>query len=227
MLGSIDVLLLFGLAALAGVIDAMAGGGGLLTIPGLMAFGLDPLTAMATNKCQGVFGTAAATLRFWRAGQLPISELKIAAGVSFVAAALGAYAVTWVDATTLKHAVPVALLLVAGWVAVSPRLGNVPQRARLSAAAYVAVVVTCIGFYDGFLGPGTGSFFALSGVALLGLTLTQATARAKLLNLMSNAGPLLFFMAAGYVVWPVAGIMLVGNIAGGWLGAHLVVQYGA
>lgn len=219
-------VLLFILALVAGTIDAMAGGGGLLNIPGLMATGLDAVPAMATNKFQGVFGTAAAAYRFWREGKLVLKQCLAGAALAFFGSVLGAYAVTQVAPDNLKLFIPFLLMAIAFWVLLSPRLGDVDARPRLSLRAYTVLFTPLIGFYDGFLGPGAGSFFALSMVFFLGLKLDIATARAKFFNFMSNLGPLLFFLFAGKIVWPFALVMTAGNIIGGNLGARLVITYG-
>lgn len=217
---------LFALAIIAGTIDAMAGGGGLMTIPGLMAFGLDPVTAMATNKFQGSFGTAAATWRFWREGKLDIKKYAGGAALAFIGSVLGAYAVTQINPEQLKSLIPFLLMGIAFWVLFSPKLGEVDAKPRMAAATYMLFLIPLFGFYDGFLGPGTGSFFALSMVFLLGLKLDEATARAKLYNFMSNLGPLLFFLFAGKIMWLYAAVMTIGNIIGGNIGAKLVITHG-
>lgn len=218
--------MLFVLAIAAATIDAMAGGGGLLTVPGLLATGLDPVTALGTNKFQGTFGALSATYRFWRAGKLDLKKYLPTAFFAFAGGLLGAFTVTIIDPGILKNIIPFLLIAIAIWVLFSPKLGDVAGHAILSWPVYIGFLIPFIGFYDGFLGPGAGSFYALSAVALLGLKLDEATARAKLYNFMSNFAPLLFFVFEGKVFWPYAGVMALGNIIGGQIGARAVLHHG-
>jgi uncharacterized protein len=217
---------LFALAFVAGTIDAMAGGGGLLTLPGLMATGIPPVSALATNKFQAIFSSLSATLHFWRCGRLNPAALWRPALLSMLGAGFGAAAVTFVDPGVLKVLVPFLLIGVCAWLVVSPRLGKSEGKALISFAATGFTLVPLVGFYDGFCGPGTGTFFAMGLVALLGLTLDQATMQAKLYNFMSNLGALLFFLVAGHIYWRAGIVMAVGMTLGGTAGAKLVLRHG-
>ena len=225
-LSLVTLLGLFVIALVAGTIDAMAGGGGLLCLPGLLAAGLAPIAASATNKMQSVFGSFSAAWHFWREGRLSLKEQWLPAAASFVGAVAGAASLAALDPQFLKRLIPFLLMAVALWLLLSPGLGRVRRRARLSERTLALTVVPAIGCYDGFLGPGTGTFFALSAVALLGVTLEEATVRAKLYNFMSNLGALSFFLLGGHIVWPVAAVMAVGQVVGGSLGARLVLKHG-
>jgi len=225
-LSLVTLLWLFGIALVAGTIDAMAGGGGLLCLPGLLAAGLDPLAASATNKLQSVFGSFSATLHFWREGRLRLREHVVPAAASFFGALLGAASLAALDPQFLRQLIPLLLIAVALWVLLSPGLGQVKRQARLSYRRLGLTVVPLIGCYDGFLGPGTGTFFALSSVALLGLTLDEATVRAKLYNVMSNLGALTFFLFGGHIVWLAGAVMALGQLIGGNLGARLILRHG-
>jgi uncharacterized protein len=217
---------LFVLALVAGTIDAMAGGGGLLTIPGLMATGISPIAALATNKMQAIFSPLSATYHFWRSGRLDIRELWKPALLSLAGAMGGAACLTFVDPATLKQLVPFLLIAICGWLLLSDDLGKTPGRARLGFAAIAITLVPLVGFYDGFFGPGTGTFFALGLVGLGGLALDQATMQAKLYNFMSNLGALIFFLFTGHIVWIIAIVMACGMVAGGAIGARLVLRHG-
>lgn len=217
---------LFGLALVAGAVDAMAGGGGLLTAPGLMAVGLDPISAFATNKFQGIFSPLSATIHFWRKGKIKLREHIVPGLAAFVAAICGAASLSAANPHFLKAVVPFLLIAIALWVLFSPKLGDVPRKARLSFAVFACTLVPLIGFYDGFFGPGAGTFYALSAVGLLGVKLDEATVRAKVYNFMSNLGGLLFFMASGHVVWMYGGAMIIGTIIGGNIGARLILKHG-
>lgn len=214
-------------AALAGCIDAIAGGGGLLTLPALLWAGLPPVAALATNKLQGSFGTASATLRFLRHGAIDLRGLGPAALLAFAGSAGGSWLVGRIDPGALAHLLPALLVAFALYFLLSPRVGDLPSRRRLGLAAFGVLAGAGIGFYDGFFGPGTGSFFALAFVALLGCDLRQATAGSKLLNFASNLAALLVFAAGGHVVWTVGLAMAVGQWVGASVGAHLVIRHGA
>jgi hypothetical protein len=223
-----EILALLALVALvAGFVDAIAGGGGLLTLPALLWAGLPPAVALGTNKLQGTFGTASATAHFLRRGKLELRPLLPAAAASFAGSAGGSLLVSRIDPDALRWLLPALLLAFAAYFLRSPRVGDLPSRRRVGPAAFAATAGVGIGFYDGFFGPGTGSFFALAFVALLGLDLAHATGGAKLLNFASNLAALLVFAAGGHVLWPVGLVMAVGQWLGAWLGAHMAIRHGA
>ncbi|MEQ1621627.1 MAG: TSUP family transporter [Methylococcales bacterium] len=218
---------LFLLALVAGIIDAMAGGGGLLTVPGLMATGLDPVAVFATNKLQGTFGSLSATVHFWRKGKIKFREHLWPATLAFLGSIGGAFSLSYIEPELLKFIVPFMLIAIALWVLFSPTLGALPRNARISHTVCALTFIPAIGYYDGFFGPGTGTFFAMGLVSLLGLTLNEATVRAKIYNLASNLGALSFFLFSGHIVWIYGGVMLVGMIIGGNLGARLILKHGS
>lgn len=215
------------IAGVAGCIDAIAGGGGLLTLPALLWAGLPPVEALATNKLQGSFGTASATLRFLRHGAIDLRALGPAAVLTLAGSASGSWLVSRIDPGALTHLLPALLVAFALYFLFSPRVGDLPSRRRLGMTAFGLLAGAGIGFYDGFFGPGTGSFFALAFVALLGYDLRGATAGSKLLNFASNVAALLVFALGGQVAWTVGLAMAVGQWTGAWLGAHLVIRHGA
>jgi uncharacterized membrane protein YfcA len=217
---------LFGLALIAGTIDTMAGGGGLLTLPGLMMTGLSPVAVLATSKAQAVFGPLSASVHFWREGVLDLRRNLLPAVASFLGAFGGAATVSSVDPQALKTLVPYLLIVIALWLLLSPKLGEVERKARIPAHVFSLIYVPVIGFYDGFIGPGTGTFFALGAVSLLGATLQDATVRAKLYNFASNLGALAFWIFSGHIVWVYALIMAAGMFLGGAIGARLVLKHG-
>jgi hypothetical protein len=219
--------LLFGIALLAGLVDAIAGGGGLITVPALLWVGLAPVQALATNKAQGVFGTLAATMHFVREGAIDLRAAAFAVLLTFIGAGAGAAAVQLIAAPVLARMVPLLLIGFALYFLFSPRVSDIDSHRRIGDSAFAALVGAGVGFYDGFFGPGTGTFFAIGYVALLGYNLRRATAHAKLLNFTSNLAAFLFFIAGGQIVWGIALAMAAGQLAGGWLGAHLVLRHGA
>lgn len=219
--------LLFALALLAGLIDAIAGGGGLITVPALLWAGLPPVAALATNKAQAVWGSLAATLHFVREGAIDLRRTGFMVLCTFVGSALGALLVQHLGSELLARLVPLLLIGFALYFLFSPRISDLDSKQRIGLPAFALTVGFGVGFYDGFFGPGTGTFFAMGFVALLGFGMRRATAHAKLLNLTSNLAALLFFLLGGHVVWSLALVMAGGQLAGGWLGAHLVIKHGA
>lgn len=216
---------LFVAAVAAGFVDAIAGGGGLITVPALLAAGVSPVGAIATNKIQGSFGTAAATWTFWRKGRIDFALLKWPLMFTVLGAALGALTVTFVDTTWLMVLLPVLLAGIALYFLFGPKASDEDVHARLTPLAFGAVAGG-IGFYDGFFGPGTGSFFALALVTLMGMGLTRATAHTKALNFTSNIVSVVVFAVGGHVLWAIGLMMALGQIIGGWLGSHAAMRFG-
>ena len=223
----ITTLSLLALAALlAGFIDAIAGGGGLITVPALLATGMPPTMALATNKLQSCFGSFSATFYYFRRGLLDWRTMKWAIACTFIGAVLGTIGVQLIDASVLQKVLPFLLAAFALYFLCSPRVGDEDRQQRLKVIPFALLIGTGIGFYDGFFGPGTGSFFALAFVALAGFSLSKATAHSKLLNFTSNIASLLFFILGGQVVW-VAGLsMALGQFVGARLGSKMVVTQG-
>lgn len=220
--------LLVAVAVCAGFIDAIAGGGGMLTLPALVMAGLPPVAAIATNKLQGTFGVAAASFAFWRAGHIELTRLRPAVMAVAVGAALGALAVQGIDPDWLRRLVPLALLLVAAYFTFAPRLGeNARRRMRLEPVPFALAVAGPIGAYDGFLGPGAGSMYLMGLVALFGADLVRGVAATKLLNLTSNAVALVLFAAAGHVDYGMGLAMAAGQIVGARVGARMAMTRGA
>lgn len=227
MLDPLVLLALAGVGLLAGFVDAIAGGGGMVAVPALLSVGLPPVAALATNKMQSIFGTAAAVFAYWRGGFIDFRALALAVAAAFAGSALGALGVKAVDTGVLTTAVPVALIAIGVYFLFAPNLSDADRAARLDFRTFVPVLGFVIGFYDGIFGPGTGAFLTIGFVMLFGLGLTRATGHAKLLNLTSNLGALAIFIAAGEVVWPAAAAMALGQIAGGYLGARTGMRFGA
>ena len=217
-----------GAAALAGVVDAVAGGGGLLTVPALLAAGLPPDLALGTNKGQSVFGSAAALLRYGRAGLVDGRMARVTFPAGLAGSLGGAALLLLVPPSALRPVVLVLLVVVAVALALrpaapAPRVGPRPGTGRPIAAAAIALA---IGAYDGFFGPGTGTFLIFAFVAFLGLRLQEASADAKVVNFASNLAAVLLFASRGVVVWAVALPMAAGQFAGGLLGAQIAVRGG-
>lgn len=225
---SLWMLSALALAALvSGFIDAIAGGGGLITVPVLLATGMPPTTALGTNKLQSSFGSLSASWYYYRRGLIDWQRMLWAVGCTFIGSMLGTLLVQRISPGVLEAVLPFLLVIFALYFLFSPRVGDEQRHRRLADLPFALLVGTGIGFYDGFFGPGTGSFFALAFVALAGSTMTQATANTKLLNCTSNLASLLFFLLGGYVLWLVGLTMAIGQFIGARLGAGLVVANGS
>ncbi len=227
MIGMLAVTAFF-----AGIVDAIAGGGGLITLPALLAAGLPPHVALGTNKGQSVWGSGAALFAFWRARRVDAKQATLAFPLGLIGAAIGAELVLLVDRDALRPIVIAMLIGAAGLLVIRKPAGDgdddtpTPERARryLMIAATLAFV---IGAYDGFFGPGTGTFLIVGFVALCGKSLMRATADAKVVNFASNLASLAAFAYAGTVAWAVALPMAGGQLLGGLVGARLALRGGA
>lgn len=213
-------------ALLTGFIDSIAGGGGLVMMPALLFAGIPPINALATNKLQSMFGTAAAGFNYARKGLIDWRSNLLSIVLIFLAAGVGVIAVQSVSTKALALVIPLLLMAVAIYVLVSPRMHDEDAHQRVSANGY-APIGAAIGFYDGFFGPGTGSFFTTTLVALRGLGLTRATALTKLFNLTSNVAAVLLFAIGGKMYWLLGFSMAAGAMLGGWIGSHTAMRFGA
>lgn len=222
---SVSTLLFLGLAALgASVMDTIAGGGGLITLPALLAAGLPPLSALATNKGQSVWGSTTALARFSRTDLLDRKRAPWAFPCGFFGSLAGVLLLRSVPSDVLQPLV-LGLLLGAAFMvlAVRPRPRGVERQRGLR---WTLIVAGAIGMYDGFFGPGTGTLLILADVLFWRHPYDRASANAKVVNCASNWGALMVFACAGDVQWRVALVMAAGQVAGGIVGTHLVVRRG-
>ncbi|MGV6827519.1 MAG: TSUP family transporter [bacterium] len=220
------LLLLLLIAMLAGFIDAIAGGGGLLTLPALIWVGVPPLAALATNKLQGSFGTLAATVQFVRKKQVDLRQLAPAIVLTFLGGAFGTWSVSHISNAWLDRIIPVLLILFSLYFLFADKLFRIKKRQHLSIPLFGATAGFGVGYYDGFFGPGTGAFFVATFVLLMGWNLTRATAGTKVLNLTSNLAALLLFSIGGHVLWMPGLLLGVAQMAGAWIGAHMAIHHG-
>ena len=224
---SIELLaLLFSVATFAGFIDAIAGGGGLLTIPALLATGMHPALALGTNKLQACGGSFSASLYFVRKKAVNLREILLLIALTFLGAAIGSILVQRIDVQSLKIFLPFLVLAIGLYFLFAPSIGDDDKKQRISYPLFAVLVGATIGFYDGVFGPAAGSFYTLSFVLLLGFNLTKAVAHAKVLNFTSNLASLIFFILGGSVIWQVGIVMMIGQFIGGTLGARMVVTKG-
>ncbi|HEY5459388.1 MAG TPA: TSUP family transporter [Sphingomicrobium sp.] len=213
-------------AVLTGFIDAIAGGGGLIMMPALLSAGVPPINALATNKLQSMFGTSVACSNYARKGLVDWRANVLTVLLVFAGATLGVVVVQTIDTKALSLIIPLLLMAVAFYVLISPRMSDEDAHQRISARGY-APVGAAIGGYDGFFGPGTGSFFTATLVGLRGIGLTRATALTKLFNLTSNVASVIFFAIGGKMYWLLGLCMAAGAMAGGWIGSHTAMRFGA
>jgi uncharacterized membrane protein YfcA len=218
-------------ALVAGTVDALAGGGGLLTVPALLAAGLPPHLALGTNKGQSAFGSLSSLVGFWRAGKLDVHRVPASFAGGLLGSLAGAALVLVVSPAALKPLVLVLLVGAALVVALrrppppyDPALRPPPAGGRVR--AYVWAIALLIGAYDGFFGPGTGTLVILAYAYLLREPMTNASANAKVVNFASNLAAVALFAAHGNVLWAVALPMGAAQVAGGVLGARLAVRGG-
>ncbi len=220
------ILIMAGVALLAGFFDAIAGGGGLITLPALLLGGIDPLVAIATNKFQAASATVSATAAFARKGMIEWRSGLPMAAMAFVGGALGALSVNLIPRAVLEALVPVLLIGVAIYFALSPKLSNDERRAKLPAVVFCLTLAPLIGFYDGVFGPGVGSFFMVAFVLVMGQGILRAVCNSKLLNASCNLGSLAVFAMMGNILLPLALAMAVGAFVGAQLGARCAVRFG-
>ena len=221
------IAILAGVGFVAGVVDAIAGGGGLLVLPALLLSGIDPVSALATNKLQGSFGTGSATLTYARHGHIDFKKSRLMIATTFVAACLGVLAVAYAPITLLSAIMPILLIVMAIYFALSPKLSDNDVHARTTLTKYSCTAAPAIGFYDGVFGPGAGSFYLLGFVTLLGYGVLRASAHTKLLNFTSNIASLLVFALSGKILWPLGLAMGVGQFLGAQMGSRLAIKNGA
>jgi len=221
------LLALFAVGLIAGTIDAIAGGGGLLTLPALLATGIPPIQAIATAKLQSSAGTCSAALCYLRHGEFELRPLLLALPCTLLGSLAGAGSLSYIDPQLIASLLPLLFVLVGGYFLFSPQVGDLDRQQRISTTSFAVLVGGGIGFYDGFLGPGTGTFLAVGFIVLLGYNLRRATAAAKILNLTSNLAALALFIHGEQIIWSYGLVMAAGQILGGSIGARLALRGGS
>jgi len=218
--------LLFATGVAAGFVDSIAGGGGLITLPVMLSTGLDTQHALGTNKLQATFGSGSAAWHYARAGTVPLRDCGRGFVLSLFGAALGTLAVQQLDPSIVKRAIPVLLLAVAIYTLLKPNLGKEDLHPRMERKWFDFIFGLSLGFYDGFFGPGAGTFWTMAFVLGLGFNLTRATGYTKVMNLASNLSSLTFFLLSGKVVFAAGITMGAGQLLGARIGAGLVITRG-
>ncbi len=217
---------LFLAALVAGFVDAIAGGGGIITIPALMAVGLPPHLVLGTNKLQACFGSAMATWRYAGQGLMEVRKMGLVIVCTAVGAAMGTFTIQHISQEILRHIMVILLLGLFVYTCLARDFGGTHKPHRIPPHVFAVLFGLLLGFYDGFFGPGTGTFWTVAFVLLQGLDLRRATGHTKVVNFASNLVALLFFLAAGQVLWLVGLLMGAGQALGAFIGAHLVLNRG-
>lgn len=227
-LATVALLMLAALAA--GFVDAVVGGGGLIQLPALLLGlpGATPVQVLATNKLASICGTSAAAVTYVRRVRPDPRTFGPLMALAFVGSAAGATLATRLSSAAFEPIVLVVLVLVGGWVLLRPTLGGrtalrFAGRRHLAAAMATGLVVGC---YDGALGPGTGSFFVITLVGLLGYSFVEASAKARLANWSTNLAALCVFVPHGAVLWGIGLAMGAANLVGGYAGARVAIRRG-
>ena len=230
VVSTLTLALLCGAAFLAGLIDSIVGGGGLIQLPAMLLLlkGVPVPTVLGTGKVSSLMGTAAALRRY--AGQVPLQWRAVgtAAGVAGVFSFLGARVVSRLPQELLPPLVLGLLVVIAIYTFWRKDFGSLhaPRLPARREPLYGALIGLVIGFYDGFFGPGTGSFLLFAFVGLFGYDFVTSSASAKLVNVATNLTALAYFAYTGQILWAVALPMAASNIIGSTLGAHLALRHG-
>lgn len=219
------LILLFLAAFLAGFIDSIAGGGGMITLPALLLSGASPLESLATNKLQSSFGSFSATRHFYKKGYLDLKKCLPFAILVFIFSSLGTISVQFINTDFLSKFLPFLIMIFGFYFLFSPKISE-DQRATQIHKVYLFLALVGIGFYDGFFGPGTGSFLMLALIALGGLGITNALAEAKLYNFSTNLASLIFFAIGGNMLFGIGLVMAMGQFIGANLGSRAAIKYG-
>lgn len=214
----------FGAAFLGGFIDAVAGGGGLITLPALMAMGVPPHMALATNKLQGSFGTLTAVINFSRKGMINYKEAFVGVIFTFIGACIGTALILVLNPDFLRLIIPFFMIAIFIYTLFMPKVGDEDRHARMNLRIFYIIFGLILGFYDGFFGPGAGSFWTFALIMLVGFNMKKSVAHAKLLNFTSNIVSLGVFIIGGQVLWLIGILMGVGQVLGAYIGSNMVIK---
>lgn len=221
------LIFLFFAAFVAGFIDSIAGGGGLITIPAMLIAGIPPLETLGTNKLQGMFGSASATIAYARKGHVNLRKQLPMALMALLGSAIGAVIATHVPGDVLKAMMPILLIAIAAYFALKPNMSDIDSHQRITPFVFGLTFAPLVGLYDGVFGPGAGSFYMLAFVSMAGFGLLKATAHTKLLNFGSNVGAFAVFLFNGVILWKLGIVMGIGQFLGAQTGSRVAMRVGA
>ncbi len=221
------LLILFAGGFMAGFVDSISGGGGIISVPILLSVGLPPHIALGTNKLQSSFGSLTASINYYHGGLITLKDLGWGIVFTAIGAAIGTLSIQQLSQAILQYLIPVLLLVIFVIVLFSKNLGLEDQTEKIQPKLFYLLFGLLIGFYDGFFGPGTGNFWMLAFVFFLGYNLKKANAHTKWMNFTSNIVALIFFAIGGKVLVIPGLIMAGGQLSGAFLGSRLVLRSGA
>ena len=218
------IVLLIAAAFVAGYIDTLVGGGGLITIPALLLAGVPPIYALGTNKLQAVAGSGTATVAVLSRSEIRFRDVRGLMSIACIASLTGAVSVQFFDASVLNFVIPLVISLIATYFIFAPVQSLQETTPKISSNRYALTAIPCVGIYDGMFGPGTGSFFVWAGVSLRGQSIVRATMLAKPLNFATNLAALGVFAAFGHVFWTLGALMMLGQALGARLGTRALMR---
>jgi uncharacterized membrane protein YfcA len=221
------ILLLFFTGLFAGTVDAIAGGGGLISVPILLSTGMPPHIVLGTNKLQSSIGTLMAAINYHRHGLVSFKSVMVGLFFGVLGASAGAIVSQLISGDVLRKIVPFILFVILIYTIFTPKLGHQDEQPRMRAPIFFSVFGFLLSFYDGFFGPGTGSFWVFLITFFLGFNLIKATAYTKIFNLNSNFVSLICFAIGGNIDYRLGFCMAAGQLIGGYVGAHLAIKKGA
>lgn len=221
------IFILFLSGLFAGTVDAIAGGGGLISLPVLISIGMPPHLAFGTNKLQGMIGTLMATLKYYRHGYISLNKASMGIAFGLAGGIAGSVSAQLLSSDFLRDIIPGLLAIIFIYTICSPKLGRHDKPARMRELSFYAIFGFLLAFYDGFFGPGTGSFWVFALTFLLGFNLIKATAYTKVFNLTSSFIAMVCFAIGNNIDYRIGLAMAAGQVIGGRLGAHLAISKGA
>lgn len=221
------ISLFFGAGLLAGTVDAIAGGGGLISLPLLISVGLSAPIALGTNKLQASIGTSVATFNYFKNKLISFQVIIKGLLFGFLGATSGSLTAQFISSSILEKILPFLMLIIFLYTIYTPKLGLLDNKRRVKESIFYTLFGFALGFYDGFLGPGTGSFWVIALVFFLGYNMSKATAYTKVFNLKSNIIATVWFMLGHNIDYKIGFIMACGQFLGGKIGSQLVILNGA
>ncbi len=221
------LLLLFSTGLCAGFVDSVAGGGGLIALPVLLSTGLPPQVALGTNKFQGSFGTFSSAWNFIRKGEASLRESGTGILFTLIGAASGAWAIQRLDPSFLARLIPILLAAILLYTIFSKQMGDIDQVPRMDRRFFFPLFGLGLGFYDGFFGPGTGSFWMAGFSLLMGYNMKRAAGYTRIMNFTSNIVSLSLFILGGNVLYAFGIVMATGQFIGARIGSNMAIQKGA